>query len=204
MDAMWEHHGVPGCYGECLTSRHHWNTPCLPACVSGSLYQDRQLCLCHRAFHSKTKWQSHPAEEFSPHFHIWNEPWAKSAIRRSFSKNKPAKALQARQDDRSMHCNGFLESPSRGHSAEPLLSQKGKVRLPLLRITFQLTASQSQLLNIKGSFCTGRGYYAHRKPVLDPAKHAWSPSSSAPRGWCPLPSVGKQGAVPLGNHVPWD
>ena len=117
---MWEHHGVPGCYGECLTSRHHWNTPCLPACVSGSLYQDRQLCLCHRAFHSKTKQQSHPAEEFSPHFHIWNEPWAKSAIRRSFSKNKPAKALQARQDGRRAHCNGFWSHPAeatqRSHS----------------------------------------------------------------------------------------
>lgn len=68
--------------------------------------------------------------------------------------NKSTKTSRARQDGRMTHCNDFLELPSRGHSAEPLLSQKAKVSWPLLHITSQLTASQSKVLK-----WTSRGHF---------------------------------------------
>lgn len=75
--------------------------------------------------------------------------------------NKSTKTSRARQDGRMTHCNDFLELPSRGHSAEPLLSQKGKVSRPLFRITSQLTASQSKVLK-----WTSRGHFVQEGDTM--------------------------------------
>ena len=170
MDALWEHHGVPGCYGECLTSRHHWNTPRLPACVAGSFYQDRQHCLWRRAFRSKPNNKAIQQRNFLP----------ASTSEMNPELNVPSDALSAKTDQQGHYkqermAGARIAMAVWSYPAEVTLQSQSWARRVRSGCLCCIASSSLLLPKVK-SWSEHQGVILYRKGVL------------CSQGACPWPS----------------